>query len=431
MRRVLHPLQMQWFAISALVVSFVVRGNAAFGQTAQRYPDSVGYDTFSFFSRTDRPWPIPLIFSLAGSDTSRIIVHVVLGTLAWGALAWVLSRSLRWRRTAFTATLLLGLSPQIIRYDVAILSESLSITFVVMTIASTLYRLEVRTSAATLWWAGSLTFCVLSRPTHLLIALVCAAPVMWKFVGTRGKSLTVGGVGLIALVLVGAFTVQQSQHMSLLNLYTVVSSRVISDDERFEWFTNNGMPNIEGMRTATGYDYVDDLPRDVAVIVNLPTGQQPPSLMRAGGPDLATWLQDNGWRTVAKYLVTHPSDTLRHAQLLADGSLTPPNGDFLPLKNGPMIPWAFFLSWQMWTMVLIASCVVLSLRRSTRRVALVVASMFATTVLVYLATVHTSGIEHVRHSASVAASVRVLGLCALLALFPRRQLSPLLDENDE
>jgi hypothetical protein len=39
---------------------------------------------------------------------------------------------------------------------------------------------------------------------------------------------------------------------------------------------------------------------------------------------------------------------------------------------------------------------------------------------VYLATVHSSGIEHVRHSVTVASMVRVIGLCAVVrALAPR------------
>jgi len=431
MQRVLGLLPMPRFGLVALAVSLMVRASAAIGQTPQRYPDSVGYESFSFFSQTDRPWPIPLVFSLAGSDATLIVIHVVMGTIAWGALAWVVSRSVMWQRTAFVTTLAVGLSPQVIRYDVAVLSESLSITCVVMAIASTLYRLQSRSTISTMWWAMSLTLCVLSRPTHLLIAVVCVIPVIWTLIQSRGKALTTGGIGLIALCLVGIYTVQQSSHVSLLNLYTVVSSRVISDDQRFQWFVDNGMPNIEGMRLATGYDYAIDLSQEVARVVNLPVGQQPPSLMKVGGVELATWLQDHGWSTVAKYLLTHPQDTFRHAQQLADGSLTPPNGDFLPLENGPMIPWASFLTWQIWALVFVTSCGLLVLRRSQRRTAFLLLAMFATTWLMYLATVHTSGIEHVRHSSVVAVSLRVLGVVALLSLLPMKHFNQSLDENDE
>lgn len=431
MRRALLPLRMPWFGIVISVVSLAIRALAAIGQPAQRYPDSVGYDSFSFLSQTNRPWPIPFIYSLAGSDTSRVVVQVVLGTLAWSSLAWVLSRTAKWQRTTFIATMALGLSPQIIRYDVAILSESLSISLAVFAIAATLYRSAVQSSVATAWWAISLTLCVLSRPAHLLIPAMCVVPVVWKFVASRGKKLSTTGVGFIALFMVGVFTVQQSQPMSLLNLYTVISSRVITDDQRFDWFVKQGMPNVAGMRQANGYDYVEQLPPDVADTVKLPVGQQPPTLMRVGGVELATWLTDNGWKTVAKYLVFHPKDTLQHAHMLADPTLNAPNGDFLPLQNGPMIPWTIFGTWQLWMLIFIACSGILFAKTSGRQQAVMLLSMCATTALIYLATVHTSGIEHVRHVAPYAAALRILGLSALLMALPKRSLNKTLETADE
>ena len=431
MRRAFRSLPMPWFGVVAILVSFTVRGSAAWGETAQRYPDSIGYDTLKFFSPTDRPWPIPFIYSLTGSDSYRVVAQVVIGTLAWGALAWVLATYVKWQRSAFVATLLLGLTPQVIRYDVAILSESLSISFAVLAVASTLHRLRVRSPLATTWWATSLTLCAMSRPTHLIIVVACLVPVAWRFMATKGKSLTAGSIGMFALLLFGVFTIQQSQHMSLLNLYTVVSSRVVSEDGRFNWFVERGMPVSDGTRTATGYDYANDLPQDVASIVQLPEGQQPPSLMRVGGVQLARWLQDNGWRTVVMYLITHPSDTLTHASNLANATLNAPNGDFLPLQNGPMIPWSLAGTWQMWTLVLFACCGVLLVKRSTRQYASVLLAMFITTVMIYLATVHTSGIEHVRHSSTVAAIIRVLGLAALTGILPKKSISQIVDEDDE
>lgn len=422
---------MPWFGVVVSAVAFVIRGVAALSQPAQRYPDSAGYDSFSFLSHTSRPWPIPFIYSLAGSDTSRVVVQVVVGTLAWASLAWVLSRPSKWQRTVFIATMTFGLSPQIIRYDVAILSESLSISLAVLAIAATLYRSAVQSTAATTWWAISLTLCVLSRPAHLLIPAMCVIPVVWRFLASRGKTLSATGVGFIALLMVGAFTVQQSQSLSLLNLYTVVSSRVITDDQRFDWFVDQGMPNVAGMRQANGYDYVEQLPPEVAKIVALPIGQQPPTLMRVGGVELAKWLTDNGWKTVAKYLVFHPGDTLQHARLLAEPTLNAPNGDFLPLQNGPMLPWGIFGHWQLWTLIFIASFVILLARPNSRKQSLLLLFMCVMTCLIYLATVHTSGIEHVRHVAPYAAVLRILGLSALLMALPRRSLSETLETADE
>jgi hypothetical protein len=191
------------------------------------------------------------------------------------------------------------------------------------------------------------------------------------------------------------------------------------------------MPSIDEMRTATGYDYAEDLPPDVAAVVQLPEDQQPPSLMRVGGVELATWLQDNGWWTLFKYLTTHPRDTFAHATELSDTTLNPSNGDFLPLKNGPMIPWVFALTWQMWSFIFAACCGLLAIQRSTRQYGKTLLAMFLTALLVYIVTVHTSGIEHVRHSSTVAVIIRVLGFASLLAMLPKKSLNQILDEDVE
>jgi hypothetical protein len=313
MLRIRFLLRMPWFAVTATAVALIVRAMASISQNAVRYPDSVGYDTVKFFTHTDRPWPIPFVFSLAGSDSLRIMFQVLLGTAAWVFLAWVLSAISRFTRAAFASTLLLGVSPQIIRYDVAILSESLSISFAVAALAATLYRLRTRTMLSNIMWGTALTLCVLSRPTHLIVVIVCLVPSTIVFVRARARKITMTTLALLSLLGAGIVSLRTTSHVSLLNVYTVISSRVISDDERFTWFVERGMPNVPNMRTATGYDYAEELPADVAAIVQLPVGQQPPQLMRVGGVQLATWLKNNGWREWSRYLITHPSDAFAHA----------------------------------------------------------------------------------------------------------------------
>ena len=431
MLRIRFLLRMPWFAVTATAVALIVRAMASISQNAVRYPDSVGYDTVKFFTHTDRPWPIPFVFSLAGSDSLRIMFQVLLGTAAWVFLAWGLSSISRFPRTAFASTLLLGLSPQIIRYDVAILSESLSISFAVAALAATLYRLRTRTMLSNIMWGTALTLCVLSRPTHLIVVIVCLVPSTIVFVRTRARKITMTTLALLSLLGAGIVSLRTTSHVSLLNVYTVISSRVISDDERFTWFVERGMPNVPNMRTATGYDYAEELPADVAAIVQLPVGQQPPQLMRVGGVQLATWLKNNGWREWARYLITHPSDAFAHASQLAGPTLNPPNGDFLPLKNGAMIPQSTFFTWQLWTLLSGVALLVGFLQLRTRSASLLLAAAVLTTWSIYFITVHTSGIEHVRHAVTVSAMIRVLGLVSLFALWPQRRPIASLDEHDD
>lgn len=431
MSRIRFLLRMPWFAVTAAAVALIVRAMASVSQNAVRYPDSVGYDTVKFFTHTDRPWPIPFVFSLAGSDSLRIVFQVLLGTAAWVFLAGVLSSISRFPRTAFASTLLLGVSPQIIRYDVAILSESLSITFAVTALAATLYRLHTRTMVSNVMWGTALTLCVLSRPTHLVVVIVCLVPSTIAFVHARARKITMTTLALLALFGAGIVSLRTTSHVSLLNMYTVISSRVISDDDRFAWFVERGMPNIPNMRTATGYDYAEELPADVAAVVQLPVAQQPPQLMRVGGVQLATWLKNNGWREWARYLITHPSDAFAHAKQLAGPTLNPPNGDFLPLKNGAMIPQSIFLTWQLWTMLSGVALLAGFLRPKTRPTSQLLVACMLTTWSIYFITVHTSGIEHVRHAVTVSAMIRILGLASLLTLWPQSRSIASPDELDD
>ena len=431
MLRIRFLLRMPWFAVTATAVALIVRAMASVSQNAVRYPDSVGYDTVKFFTHTDRPWPIPFVFSLAGSDSLRIVFQALLGTAAWVFLAWVVSSISRFPRTGFASTLLLGVSPQIIRYDVAILSESLSITFAVAAVAATLYRLHTRTMLSNIIWGTALTLCVLSRPTHLMVVIVCLVPSTITFIRARARKITMTTLALLTLFGAGIVSLRTTSHVSLLNMYTVISSRVISDDERFAWFVERGMPNIPDMRTATGYDYAEELPADVAAIVQLPVGQQPPQLMRVGGVQLATWLKNNGWREWARYLITHPSDAFAHANQLAGPTLNPPNGDFLPLKNGAMIPQSIFLTWQLWSLLSVVALLAGFLRSRTRSTSLLLVACVLTSWSIYFITVHTSGIEHVRHAVTVSAMIRVLGVVSLFALWPQSRSTASLDELDD
>ena len=107
------------------------------GIEAARFPDSTGWLTLDFWGTNDRSWPVPLVFSLAGSDDVRVLAQVVLGAAAWTWLASTLSKATRWPRATAIVVLAVGLAPQVTRWDLAILGESSTISaLVALTAAS-------------------------------------------------------------------------------------------------------------------------------------------------------------------------------------------------------------------------------------------------------------------------------------------------------
>ncbi|MEY3690916.1 MAG: hypothetical protein RJB57_571, partial [Actinomycetota bacterium] len=199
----------------------------------------------------------------------------------------------------------------------------------------------------------------------------------------------------------------------------VLSERVITDDARFAWFVGHGMPDVPGMRGAGGYDYVEQVPPDLLQRAGFPEGQAPPSMLRVGGLPLLEWVQDHGWRTYARWVITNPGDTRNRLVELAGPTLRPPNDDFLPLDTRTTLPRELFPPWKL-SLVLCGGAIVLGFVTSRRREAGIVALLLGASTVLYATAVMGSGIEHPRHVAVSAVVLAVSGLVALSTVLPRR-----------
>lgn len=423
MRR-LAPLT-QKSAITAGVVTLFafMRASASIGRPIARFADTPGYENLRFIGPVDRFWPVPLVFHLVQSDTMRVIMHIVVGVLAWTWLALVLSRTSRWSLTVLCAVLLVGLSPQVIRYDLAILSESLGISFAVMAVAATVSLTRSPTNGKWIVWCVAVTLCAMTRPVQLIILFSCAAWYGLTFVRSSRITLAVPTVILGLLSVWGVVLLQGNHSTSMLNFYTVLAERVIADDARYAWFTSHGMPDVPGVRQSEGYDFAGALDPSLAAIVSLPVGQTPPALVRAGGIPLATWVRDDGWRDYARFVATHAGDSWSRVNTLATPTLSPRNDDFLPLEARTVIPRVVFGDWRVWTLVGFAAMAFALVRLTQSSLLPSLLAMYSLAFIVHGAVLFTSGIEHQRHSVTVAVVLRVLPLVALSALISPRQVT--------
>lgn len=393
------------------------------GQPIARFPDSVGYQTLQFIGSNDRFWAVPLVLNMVPSDDARVIIHIIIGSVAWVWLAYVLSRESRFPVVVRLATLAVGLSPQVVRYDLAILSESLGISFAVMTVAASLTVIRTRTFMTQLAWITSMTLCVMTRPTHLIVVAVILASMLLLSAVRRQPVIRPATLAMLFLALWGGIQLSGNSPTSTLNFYTVLAERIMPDDDRYAWFITNGMPDIPGVRDVSGYDFAGDLPPDVATLVSLPVGQQPPALMRAGGAELATWAIEDGWNTYTQYLGSHKTETWQRIKHFARYTLSPANDDFLPLENRQAFPRQLFGSWMPWGIAGVTALIGASFiaRRQQHLYVIVIAGV--SVFLVYTATILTSGIEHQRHTVTAAVMIRVVALAAIAAATSRRSAS--------
>ena len=392
------------------------RASVVLGIAPVRFPDSTGYLALDFLSPEARLWPVPLVYSLVRSDAARVGIHVLAGVVAWVLLAHVLSARSRFPGTARAVVLAVGLAPQVVRYDLTILSESLAISAAVATVALGV-RAARRRSADPLFIAVFTVFCM-TRPQHLLLLFAAAAVVLVRTAVRRALPGLTATVILVAAAL-GGVMLHGNRPTSELNFYTVVVERVLNDDSRFAWFVAHGMPEIPGMRQAQSYDYPEQLPADVARYLRVPTGQAPPSLMRVGGMKFAEWVRADGWRTYAEFVITHPTDTRARLSGLADPTLDPPNDDFLPLLSRTVMARWVFVPWQACAVIALAGIVMAIGAADRARMRILLACTAATFVL-YSSNALTSGIEHPRHMSTVAVLVRLAALVALSQMFTAR-----------
>jgi hypothetical protein len=407
---------------------FTLRTLASLGRSSSRFADTAGFFSVDYLGRESRLWPVPLLYSIVTNDTIRVALHILIGTVAWAFLAHVVARHSRFPRTVSVIILLFGLTPQIIRFDLAILSESLGISLLIMLIATTVQYLQTP-SAMTLWlWVANLAAFSMVRASQLVVLFAITFVAVVSLIQRRSVRRITFATVLVVLSMWAGVQLRNNRSMSELNLYTVLQDRVIPDDARFEWFTSEGMPVTDDMRGPLLYDQVSDLPGELLDYVKLPIAQLPPSLIRLGGLPLAEWVREDGWSTYIRYVVTHPSDTWSRLVDLSTPTLNPLDRDLLPLENRTLIPRMFFLPWQWWA-IAGAFATIFHLRFGQRYFAQLFASTCTLGLLWYAGVVLTSGIEHPRHAISIAVAIRVVSLVTILGLFSVQKPTPVNAQN--
>jgi hypothetical protein len=107
----------------------------------QVFPDTPTYSEVNFLGGATRLWTVPLIWMLVPGSSLDTWAQVLLGVAAWLTLAVALFRVVANRRLAliaFATVLLVGLCVQTMEWDRVLLSESISLTLLLLVIAGVL-----------------------------------------------------------------------------------------------------------------------------------------------------------------------------------------------------------------------------------------------------------------------------------------------------
>lgn len=254
----------------------------------------------NFFSER-RPWAILLFYKMLGSSQSLIeIFQLSISTAAWLFLAWKFIGSIKkeWIKIAgFLVILGFSLTPTIQVWNHAVLSESLSISLMVLIIA-------IFIGLAQKWEWRALFFLMLYfvlwmsfREANAYIALMVAFALVIS--GFARRTLRVYWILSFLIGVTFFVNYQLSAIYALprwaLPLAEVITVRILPDREYLDFFASKGMPVNPALMAFSGRWANSD---EYAIVNSAELAK------------FEKWLYTEGRDVYVKFLLTHPSYTI-------------------------------------------------------------------------------------------------------------------------
>jgi len=281
------------------------------------FPDSVSFLTKAaepfwttdFLFGSGRFFVVPVFykaaFAISGpSKTSLTQAQFLLSLCAWIALAWSFAArfGVRWvGMFFFAATLAFGLSTDVIQWDTAILSESVSTSLFVLLMAVWVQLADGVTNGKVAAVSVLAAAWSMSREANsLLILPLAVGVVLWALWYKRGRReeqircLVLAGA-FIAIA-AGTFTISGSGDRWVFPLLNVIGKRVLPSPPRTAFYHNYGMPVT---------------PRLMEMAGEFASGKEWAFYTAPELDGFRRWLMRDGKKVFAKDLLTHPMRSTR------------------------------------------------------------------------------------------------------------------------
>jgi hypothetical protein len=264
-------------AVAAVVVAFfLVRLlGEPWPKFPPTYPDSFSYlkvaargPLHPHFFFDERPIGYPLfLWSLGRSSTLTVVAQTAVYIAAFWTVARVVFSEMRSRAVGVLAVIFIAaiaIEPRNAMWNTVMLSESLSTSFAVLSIALW-WRAAARPSKRTITWAwvGTAAW-ILVRDTNVLPTLVVIVPAVLGLTwatpeASRAFRRRLAAGAAVIVVLCGYVYI--SQAVTLRNQYPVnnnIGLRVLPDASLTKWFAQGGMPLDDALRARTSHNSWDD-----------------------------------------------------------------------------------------------------------------------------------------------------------------------------
>ena len=275
---------------------------------------------------------LPLLYGMVTGDEARIWMQLGISIACWLALAGVVAAAIRdrvLRPLAFGAVLLFALAPEIVLWDAALLSESVSLSLTAALVAAWIRALGHPSA-----WAYGLVLAVsaawaLVRDPHAYVAagigLALAVSILLVRVGGGPRRMcAVASAGLVLIAAIGVWSGTSHFARWAYPLQNVFSLRIADEPGQLAHFQDAGMPVspelLEAMRVhrETGQ-----------IVLEHPPGYDTPAALEQATP-FHRWLLTEGRGAYTRFLLTHPAVVAEGFGYLGETLLDPELIHFTP-----------------------------------------------------------------------------------------------------
>jgi len=248
-------------------------------QNARIWPDSGSYLGFS----TSRMPVYPILASALENHYVLVCVQFVLSLAVWSWLGWTVAGAI-----GVLVAACIAMSGPIVMWDLSVLSESISLSLLAASLASTILLYRRWTRARFIVWCVAIVLFSMTRSINVFLVPFLAVP----FLATNKKRLLY--VSLTALIVVAAVDIYgrtvggSLRTLSMVNVYT---GRILPDPDRRGYFIERGMPVKAEMEPFVGE-----------------TGRKNARAFFEAFPEFAEWFDEEGSSMYYRWLLTQPKN---------------------------------------------------------------------------------------------------------------------------
>jgi hypothetical protein len=370
----------------------------------------------------ERPPLLPLLLTItAGSERVTVWAQTIVSIACWLFLAWVVATvcSSRWDRRRLLGgglVLALGISPPVMQWDGAMLSESLALSTTALVVACGLRFVQQQNLSRAIALGAAATAWGACRDTHLWLlgAIGAGTLVAIVVVALRHRQLrgvvVLGVAGfLVAGAVVGTAAADHGQRDEF-PLSNTMAVRILPYPDRVEWFADHGMPQADALAALARDPFIVPETGVRAIFVDGSDASWSPYV---------SWLAEDGRRVYVEWLATHPGYVI--AEPFRDPERVFNNGPgtwaFYRPHDARILPgtWILFPPWWVTLLGAAAATAVVARGRGLNGVWWFAVGVAALSVPHALLAWHGDGMEAARHALVACVQLRI-GVVLMVAV---------------